>query len=123
MNKRQGPSSIIATTVAASFGFGIVQLDVTIVNVALPAIAQELGTAVAGLRTEHPDFGGTVNFIFQPAEEGLGGGKKMVEEGLFESFPVDAVYGMHNMPGIPVGHFHTRTGSFLAASASSSPST
>ena len=68
--------------------------------------------------SQHPDFGGTVNFIFQPAEEGLGGGKKMVEEGLFESFPVDAVYGMHNMPGIPVGHFHTRTGSFLAASDS-----
>ncbi|MBN9006015.1 MAG: amidohydrolase [Rhizobiales bacterium] len=68
--------------------------------------------------SEHPDFGDTVNFIFQPAEEGLGGGKKMVEEGLFDSFPVDAVYGMHNMPGIPVGHFHTRTGSFLAASDS-----
>jgi hippurate hydrolase len=68
--------------------------------------------------SKHPDFGGTVNFIFQPAEEGLGGGKKMVEEGLFESFPVDAVYGMHNMPGIPVGHFHTRTGPFLAASDS-----
>jgi DHA2 family methylenomycin A resistance protein-like MFS transporter len=50
MNKRQDPSSIIATTVAASFGFGIVQLDVTIVNVALPTIAQELGTVVAGLQ-------------------------------------------------------------------------
>jgi amidohydrolase len=68
--------------------------------------------------SEHPDFGGTVNFIFQPAEEGLGGGKKMVEEGLFEKFPVDAVYGMHNMPGTPVGHFRTRTGPFLAASDS-----
>ena len=66
----------------------------------------------------HPDFGGTVNFIFQPAEEGLGGGRKMVEEGLFDSFPVDSVYGMHNMPGIPVGHFHTRTGPMLAASDS-----
>jgi len=66
--------------------------------------------------SEHPDFSGTVNFIFQPAEEGLGGGQKMVEEGLFENFPVDAVYGMHNMPGIPLGHFHTRTGPFLAAS-------
>jgi amidohydrolase len=65
---------------------------------------------------EHPDFGGTVNFIFQPAEEGLGGGRVMVEEGLFERFPVDAVYGMHNMPGIPVGEFWTRTGPFLAAS-------
>src|SRR3954454_11963054 len=45
---------------------------------------------------EHPDFGGTVTFIFQPAEEGLGGGRAMVEQGLFERFPVDAVYGMHN---------------------------
>ena len=65
---------------------------------------------------EHRDFGGTVSFIFQPAEEGLGGGRKMVEEGLFDRFPVDAVYGMHNMPGIPVGEFRTRTGPFMAAS-------
>ncbi|HEX7747221.1 MAG TPA: MFS transporter [Bordetella sp.] len=50
MNKRPDPSSLIATTVAASFGFGIIQLDVTIVNVALPTIARELGTAVAGLQ-------------------------------------------------------------------------
>ncbi|KWV48949.1 amidohydrolase [Bradyrhizobium macuxiense] len=68
--------------------------------------------------SENPDFGGTVNFIFQPAEEGLGGGRQMVEEGLFEKFPVDAVYGMHNIPGVPVGHFRTRTGPFLAASDS-----
>ena len=67
---------------------------------------------------EHPDFGGTVTFIFQPAEEGLGGGRAMVEQGLFERFPVDVVYGMHNMPGIPVGEFRTRTGAFLAASNS-----
>jgi amidohydrolase len=67
----------------------------------------------------NPDqFGGTVNFIFQPAEEGLGGGRAMVEEGLFDRFPVDAVHGMHNMPGIPVGEFRTRTGPFLAASGS-----
>ncbi len=66
---------------------------------------------------EHPgEFGGTVTFIFQPAEEGLGGGREMVAEGLFDRFPVDAVYGMHNMPGIPVGAFRTRTGPFLAAS-------
>jgi amidohydrolase len=66
---------------------------------------------------EHPDeFGGTVTFIFQPAEEGLGGGREMVDEGLFDRFPVDAVYGMHNMPGIPAGEFRTRTGAFLAAS-------
>ncbi len=66
---------------------------------------------------EHRDsFCGTVNFIFQPAEEGLGGGREMVKEGLFERFPVDAIYAMHNMPGIPVGEFRTRTGPFLAAS-------
>ena len=66
---------------------------------------------------EHPDeFGGTVTFIFQPAEEGLGGGREMVDEGLFDRFPVDAVYGMHNMPGIPAGEFRTRVGPFLAAS-------
>ena len=66
----------------------------------------------------HPDFGGTVHFIFQPAEEGLGGGRVMVEEGLFDRFPVDAVYGMHNSPGLPVGKFSTRVGPFLAASDS-----
>ena len=62
-----------------------------------------------------PDFAGTVNFIFQPAEEGLGGGRRMIEERLFERFPVDAVYGMHNWPGIPAGEFRTRTGAFFAA--------
>jgi hippurate hydrolase len=67
---------------------------------------------------ENPDFGGHVHFIFQPAEEGLGGGRLMVEEGLFERFPVDAVYGMHNAPGLPVGTFATRKGPFLAASDS-----
>jgi hippurate hydrolase len=67
--------------------------------------------------SEHRDeFGGTVNFIFQPAEEGLGGGREMVNEGLFDRFPCDAVYGMHNMPGLAAGTFHTRTGAFLAAS-------
>src|SRR5271168_4352090 len=66
----------------------------------------------------NPDFGGTVYFIFQPAEEGLGGGRLMVEEGLFERFPADAVYGMHNMPGLEVGKFATRVGPFLAASDS-----
>jgi amidohydrolase len=65
---------------------------------------------------QNPDFAGHVHFIFQPAEEGLGGGKLMVEEGLFERFPVDAVYGMHNAPGLPVGAFATRKGPFLAAS-------
>ena len=65
-----------------------------------------------------PDFGGTVHFIFQPAEEGLGGARVMIEEGLFEKFPCDVVYGMHNMPGFPVGHFAIRTGAMLASSDS-----
>ena len=70
------------------------------------------------LAAHRDEFAGTVHFIFQPAEEGLGGGREMVNEGLFDRFPTDAVYGMHNMPGIPVGAFHTRTGPFLAASDS-----
>ena len=63
-----------------------------------------------------PDFAGTVHFIFQPAEEGLGGARVMIEEGLFDKFDCDAVYGMHNMPGFPKGHFAIRTGAMLAAS-------
>src|SRR5271167_3306381 len=65
---------------------------------------------------QNPNFGGHVHFIFQPAEEGLGGGQLMIEEGLFERFPVDAVYGMHNAPSLPVGGFAIRKGPFLAAS-------
>jgi hippurate hydrolase len=66
----------------------------------------------------NPDFAGTVHFIFQPAEEGQGGARVMIEEGLFEKFDCDAVYGMHNMPGFPKGHFAIRTGAMLAASDS-----
>jgi amidohydrolase len=60
-------------------------------------------------------FDGTVHFIFQPAEEGGAGGRRMVQEGLFERFPVDGVYGLHNMPGIPAGQFATRPGPIMAA--------
>ncbi|MCK8785419.1 M20 family metallopeptidase [Roseomonas sp. NAR14] len=63
-----------------------------------------------------PDFAGTVHFVFQPAEEGLGGGREMLEDGLFEQFPCEAVYGLHNMPGIPAGRFAMRPGPFMAAS-------
>ncbi|WP_426959508.1 M20 aminoacylase family protein [Muricoccus radiodurans] len=63
---------------------------------------------------ENPDFAGTVHFIFQPAEEGLGGGRRMVEEGLFERFPVDAVFGLHNEPGLALGRFGIRPGPMLA---------
>ena len=64
---------------------------------------------------EHRDFGGTVHLIFQPAEEGMGGARTMIAEGLFERFPCDVVYGMHNMPGIPAGQFAIRPGPMMAA--------
>ena len=56
---------------------------------------------------ETRDFNGAVHLIFQPAEEGLGGGKAMVEDGLFERFPCDAIFGMHNRPGLAVGKFQS----------------
>lgn len=65
---------------------------------------------------KNPDFAGTVNFIFQPAEEGLGGAAAMIEDGLFDRFPCDAVYGMHNRSGIPIGHFGTLPGPAMCAS-------
>jgi len=61
------------------------------------------------------NFDGTVHFIFQPGEEGHGGGRVMVEQGLFEKFPCDVVFAMHNKPGIPVGNFATKAGPMLAA--------
>ena len=60
-------------------------------------------------------FDGTVHFIFQPAEENEGGGRVMVEEGLFDKFPCDSVYGMHNWPGLDRGHFAVRSGPMMAA--------
>jgi amidohydrolase len=59
-------------------------------------------------------FGGTVNFIFQPAEEGLGGAQAMLADGLFERFPCDALFGMHNRPSLPVGSFAVRAGPMMA---------
>ncbi len=61
------------------------------------------------------NFEGTVHFIFQPGEEGYGGGRVMVQQGLFEKFPCDAVFAMHNKPGIPVGSMATTLGPLLAA--------
>jgi amidohydrolase len=60
-------------------------------------------------------FDGTVYFIFQPAEENEGGGRRMVEEGLFERFAMEAVFGLHNIPGMPVGQFTILTGPALAS--------
>ena len=60
-------------------------------------------------------FGGTVHFVFQPAEENEAGGRLMVEQGLFEKFPVSAVYGLHNWPGLPAGRIALRSGPMMAA--------
>jgi len=70
----------------------------------------------ARVLAEDPDFAGTVHFIFQPAEEGRGGARAMLADGLFDRFPCDAVYGLHNMPGMPVGSFALREGAMMAAS-------
>ncbi|HZP86053.1 MAG TPA: M20 aminoacylase family protein [Burkholderiales bacterium] len=63
------------------------------------------------------NFEGTVNFIFQPAEEGLGGALAMLDDGLFERFPCDAVFGMHNRPKLALGRFAVRSGAMMAGGA------
>jgi amidohydrolase len=60
-------------------------------------------------------FAGTAVFVFQPAEEDGAGAEAMLRDGLFDRFPVRAAYGMHNKPGMPIGHFATRRGPFLGA--------
>ena len=75
--------------------------------------AMLLGAARHLARTR--DFDGTVNFIFQPAEEGRGGARAMVQDGLFERFPCDTVYALHNWPELPVGSAQTRPGPIMAA--------
>jgi hippurate hydrolase len=64
---------------------------------------------------ETRNFAGTVHFVFQPAEENEGGARRMIEEGLFEKFPAEAVYGMHNWPGLPPGKFAVRPGPMMAS--------
>jgi amidohydrolase len=71
----------------------------------------------AKLLAETRDFNGTVNFIFQPGEEGAGGAQAMLNDGLFERFPCDSIYGMHNRPGLPVGKFLIGQGTRYAGAA------
>ena len=72
--------------------------------------------AAARHLAEHGAFDGTLHLIFQPAEEGGGGALRMMEDGLFERFPCDAVFAMHNMPGIAQGHLVLREGAAMASS-------
>ncbi len=71
-----------------------------------------LGAAQALARAD--DLDGTVQFVFQPAEETGRGAQAMIDDGLFDRFPMDAVFGLHNLPGLPVGHLATRSGVFTA---------
>ncbi|MGP5373419.1 M20 aminoacylase family protein [Psychrobacter alimentarius] len=72
-----------------------------------------LGTAK--YLSQHKNFSGTIYFIFQPAEEVLGGAKAMIDDGLFDKFPMDAVYGLHNWPGLPVGEIAINNGPMMAS--------
>jgi hippurate hydrolase len=72
--------------------------------------------AAARHLAEHGSFDGTLQLIFQPAEEGGGGALRMMADGLFERFPCDAVYAMHNMPGVEQGHLVLRDGPAMASS-------
>ena len=77
--------------------------------------AMLLGAAKHLARTR--SFDGTVHFIFQPAEEGIGGAKAMIADGLFQRFPCNAIFGMHNRPGMALGKFAVRAGPMMAGGA------
>ena len=72
--------------------------------------------AIANDASQSTSFSGTLNLIFQPAEEGGGGAVRMMDDGLFDQHPCDAVFAMHNMPGTPAGHFVFRDGAAMASS-------
>lgn len=74
-------------------------------------------TLLAAARSLASDrnFSGTVIFVFQPAEEGGAGARAMIDDGLFDRFPVDEIYGIHNLPGLPVGRFAVKPGAIMAS--------
>lgn len=69
----------------------------------------------ARMLAEDGGFDGTVRFVFQPAEEWGKGALAMIDDGILRRFPFDEIYGIHNMPGLPVGHFETRSGAIMSA--------
>ncbi|MCS3467350.1 hippurate hydrolase [Pseudomonas sp. JUb42] len=71
--------------------------------------------AAARVLADDIEFDGTLRLIFQPAEEGLAGARRMIQEGVLEQFPCDALFAMHNMPGYPAGKLGFRAGAFMAS--------
>src|SRR5690606_23985202 len=78
-------------------------------------MAMLLGAAATLTERDGAAFDGTVNLYFQPAEEPGKGAPAMIADGVFDRFPVDAIFGLHNLPGIPAGELHTRAGTIMAA--------
>lgn len=81
----------------------------------MPAATMAILLGAAQCLSETRKFAGGVALIFQPAEEGGGGGNEMVKEGMMERFAIEEVYGMHNMPGMPVGQFGSCVGPIMAS--------